>query len=118
MEAAAATTKPPEAPGGHSGSPRPHVRRTGAGPDRASVTLFSLAAFLAVLALLGWQLRATPARTAPARPVVVLRRIYETKVIETIPGSGSGASVSQSVSSSGSGSAAVAAPTTRSSAAP
>lgn len=99
MEMAAATTE---------------QRRTAAGPDRISVFLFTLGAFLVVLALLAWQLRASAA--TPARHhVVLVRRIYETTVIETIRGSGSGTSVSQSVASSGSGSVSVAAPTTRSS---
>ncbi len=76
--------------------------------------LFSLAAFLVVLALLAWQLRASPS-AATARPVLVVRRVYQTTVVETIRGSGSGTSVSQSVSSSGSGSLPLAAPTTRTS---
>jgi hypothetical protein len=94
--------------------PRRRRRAGAAGPDRASVILFSLASFLAVLALLAWQVRASPSGTA-ARSVTVLRRIYQTTVVETIRGPGSGTSVSQSVSSSGSGSVPVAAPTTRSS---
>ncbi len=84
------------------------------GPDRGSVLLFSLAAFLVVLALLGSQLRASAA-PAPRHRVVVIRRIYRTTIIETVAGSGSGTSVSQSVSSSGSSQASPAAPTTRSS---
>lgn len=65
------------------------------------MVLFSLAAVLAVLAVLAIQLRGAPSRTQ-ARPVVVLRRLYRTTVIETLPGPGSGTSVSQSLSSSGS----------------
>ena len=63
--------------------------------------LMTLAGFLLVLALLASQLR--PTAPAPRRPVVVLRRVYETRVIETIPGGSGrgGTSVSQSVSSSG-----------------
>ena len=93
---------------------RPTERRRGApGPDRLTVVIFSIAALLAVLAVLAAQLRAS-ASHAPARPVIVLRRLYRTTVIETVGGrSGAGGtSVSQSVSSSGSASAS-AAPTTR-----
>jgi hypothetical protein len=91
-------------------------QRPAAGPDRFAVLFLTIAAFLAVLALLASQLRAS----APAipKPVVVLRRIYETRVVETIKGSGSaspsGTSVTQ-VSSGGSPAASVPAPATRSS---
>ena len=91
----------------------PRTRRPKSGADRLSVILFSIAAFLLVLALLAWQLKAPPARLA-ARPVVVMKRIYTTTVVETVPGRG-GTSMSQSVSSSGSAYAASSAPTTRSS---
>jgi hypothetical protein len=97
---------------------RPHPRarpRAGAGPDRASVMMFALAAFLVVLALLAGQLSSAPARSAP-RPVIVLKHEYRTKIIETIGGSGpGGTSVSQSVSGSGASYAPSAAPTTRAS---
>jgi hypothetical protein len=91
---------------------RPDRRRSAGGPDRLTVVLFSLACFLALLALLSSQLRA--ASTSP-RPVVVLRKIYRTTVITTIAGGTgpNGTSVSQSVS--GSGALPVAAPTTRTS---
>jgi hypothetical protein len=93
---------------------RPGRRRVGADPrtDRLTVVLFSLACFLALLALLSSQLRA--GSTSP-RPVVVLRKIYRTTVITTIAGGTgpNGTSVSQSVS--GSGALPVAAPTTRTS---
>ncbi len=93
----------------------PQRRRAArSGPDRLSVILFSLAAFLVVLALLATQLRAHPLRSTP-RQVVVLRRIYRTTVIETAPGRGSGTSVSQSVSSSGGGYSTSPAASTRSS---
>jgi hypothetical protein len=83
--------------------------------DRLTVVLLAVATLLLVLALLAGQLRPT-ATLAARRPVVVLRRVYETKVVETIPGSSgsNGTSVSQSVSSSGVA-AAPSAPTTRSS---
>ncbi len=83
------------------GMRRPGVRRA-SGPDRLTVWLLAGAAFLAVLALLAGQLRAGPSRTAAAS-VVVVRRIYETRIVETVPSAGGGAggtSVSQSVSSS------------------
>jgi hypothetical protein len=89
---------------------------TAAVTDRLSISLFSLAAFLAVLALLAGQIRAASEPSKP-HPVVVMRKIYRTTVIETIKsGSGpTGTSVSQSVSSSGGGAPAMAAPTTRTS---
>ena len=72
---------------------RPH----GAGPDGVTVTLLTVAGFLAILALLASQMRAPPAR--PARRVVVVRRVYETRVVETVVGgAGGGSSVTQSVS--------------------
>lgn len=106
MEAAAATTERP-------GSDQ-RRRRVTPGPDRASVILFGVAAILLVLAVLAWQFRAVQYRSA-TRPVLVVRRVYQTTVVETIRGGGSGSAVSQSVSSSGSGAIAVPAPTTRSS---
>jgi hypothetical protein len=63
--------------------------------------LFGLAGFLAILALLATQVRVTPTQGYTARGVVV-RRIYLTKVIESVPGPRARTSVSQSVSSSGS----------------
>jgi hypothetical protein len=88
---------------GPEARPRPARVRPAAGPDRLSVALFTTAAFLAVLALLAWQLRASPA--VHTRPVSVVRRVYETTVVETVIGpssKGGGSSVTQSVSSSGS----------------
>ena len=90
-------------------------RRRSVGPDRLTVVLLSVAAFLVVLALLAGQLRSAGAHSA-TRPVRVLRRVYETTVVETVVGaSGGGSSVTQSVSSSGSGSALSSTPATRSS---
>ena len=83
--------------------------RAAAGPDRLTVAMFTVAAFLGVLALLAWQFRMTSG--APTKRVVLVRRVYQTRVITTVPGSG-GSSVSQSVSSSGS---AGALPTTKTS---
>jgi hypothetical protein len=86
------------------------------GPDRLTLALLTVSAFLFVLAMLATQLQAAP---APARHrVVLIRRIYQTRVVQTIQGHGSagatgGSSVTQSVSSSGA--TAAAAPTTRAS---
>jgi hypothetical protein len=91
----------------------PRTRKAKSGADRFSVVLFSIAAFLLVLALLAWQLKAPSAHVA-ARPVVVMKRIYTTTVVTTVPGRGR-TSMSQSVSSSGSAYAAASAPTTRTS---
>ncbi len=85
--------------------------------DRVTVALFSLAAFLVVLAFLGSQLRA-PTTTAPARPrEVLVRKVYRTTVVESVPRAGAGGSAtgggtteSQSVSGAGALPAAVAAP--------
>ncbi len=81
-----------------------------------TVGLFSLAAFLLVLALLGSQLRSAPS-THAHRTAVVLRRIYKTTVVERVVPAASavrgGTSVSQSVS--GSSAAPIAAPVTRTS---
>jgi hypothetical protein len=77
-------------------------RRAGAGPDRVSVLLFSLAAFLLVLALLGTQLAPTLSGGTRGRALLV-RRIYRTTVIERViaGGAAGGASVSRSVSGAG-----------------
>ena len=80
-------------------------RRGVAGPDRLTVVLLTLASLLAVLALLAWQLRTSAAvRTSPPR---VVRRVYQTTIVETVvgPRQRNGSSVTQSVSSSGSSSA-------------
>jgi hypothetical protein len=92
-------------------SPRLAAR---SGPDRLTVYLLSLAAFLAVLALMATQLRAAPG--PKARPLVVVRRVYETRVLETDVGPARGAGgVTQSVSSSGSTALPAATPATRAS---
>jgi hypothetical protein len=87
------------------------------GPDRLTVVLLSIAAFLMVLALLAGQLRSSGTPLAH-HTVIVLRRVHESRIVETDRGSSAadagGTSVTQSVSSSGSA-AAPAAPTTRSS---
>jgi hypothetical protein len=85
-----------------------------AGPDRITVMLLTLTVFLVILAVLAWQMRSVPAQ--PVHRVVVLRRLYETRVVETVVGATGGASsVTQSVSSSGSAAGLPAAATTRTS---
>lgn len=86
------------------------ARRSPRAPDRLTVILGATAAFLVVLALLVSQLH-----TVPTRPrVVVVRRVYQTTVVETVLGRrGGGTHVSQSTSSSGGVPASVPAPTTR-----
>ncbi len=118
MATTTATERPTEV-----GRPRPGRRaasgpgrRAASGPDRLTVLLLTVAAFLAVLAVLASQLRVSSVGGS-AKPVVVLRKVYETRVVETVNGKGGatgGTSVTQSVSSSGSA-APASAPTTRSS---
>lgn len=73
-------------------------RSRAAEPDRVAVAILAVAGFLAVLALLAWQLRA-PA-SPRARTMILVRRVYETRVIETVVGAPQhGSSVTQSVSS-------------------
>lgn len=77
--------------------------------DRIAVALYSLAGFLLLLALLVSQMHVT-AQT-PRPHVVLLRKIYQTTVVETVRGSAvAGTSVSQSSSSSGSTPSLTAAP--------
>jgi hypothetical protein len=66
------------------------------------VVLLTLASFLAVLALLAWQLRTSA--TVPLSPAKMVRRVYQTTIVETVvgPSQRSGSSVTQSVSSAGS----------------
>lgn len=76
--------------------------------------LLTLTVFLVMLAVLAWQMRSASA--GPVHRIVLVRRVYETRVVETVVGApGGGSSVIQSVSSSGSASALPAAPTTRTS---
>jgi len=92
---------------------RPSRRRTRGGPDRVTVMLATLAAFLLVLAVLASRLRPTAA-PAPVRHVLVLRRVYRTTVVDDARADGGGTSSSVSVSTSGGGAPAPA-PTTRTS---
>jgi hypothetical protein len=75
------------------------------GPDRVSVALFSLAAFLAILALLASQLSGGVGHVRPAP--AILRKVYRTTVVERVLPAGTGgrggASVTQSESGSVSG---------------
>lgn len=95
---------------------RPARRRPG--PDRLTVALFSLAAFLVLLALLAGRLRAAAVPVRP-RPVAVVHRVYRTTVVETVIGASRAPgtpSVTQSVSSTGTPMAVTpAAPVTRTS---
>lgn len=59
-----------------------------AGPDRVAVGLFSLAGFLVVLALLGAQAGGS-SRSAAHPRAVLLRRVYDTTVVERVIGAGS-----------------------------
>lgn len=88
-------------------------RPAGWRPDRVTVSLFSLALFLILLAIMAGQL-GLQASSGGAPRAMVVRKLYVTRVVETVIGSTTGGtSVSQSVSSSGS--AMPAAPTTRTS---
>jgi hypothetical protein len=113
-EPIAPTPQAPSAPPART----PGARRRG-GPDRVTVALSSLAAFLLVLAVLATQLHARPVATH--RGTVLLRRIYRTTVIERVlpagtGGAAGGTSVSQSVSGSSAGALPAAAlPVTRTS---
>lgn len=92
---------------------RPRRGRSRGGPDRVTVALFALSAFLLVLALLGTQLSHAVSTHAERPTAVLIRRIYRTTVIERVlpagPGGSGSASVTQSVSGSASGSLAPAA---------
>ncbi len=80
--------------------------------DRATVVLLTLAVFLVLLGVLAREAE-SGGNVVATRPVTVLRKIYETKVIETVPANSNvRAGVSQSVSGSA---APIAAPTTRTS---
>ena len=93
-------------------SPR-RATAAGRGPDRITVVLVTLTVFLVILAGLAWQVRAAPPR--PAHRMVIVRRVYETRVVETVVGAPGANRVTQSVSSSGSASALPASATTRAS---
>ena len=66
--------------------------------DRVSVALFSLTAFLLVLALLGSQLHQVS--RPPAHAAVLVRKIYRTTVMERVIGASAGPASQTSVSSS------------------
>lgn len=71
--------------------------------DRLTIAMASLAAFLIVLALLATQLGHADTQHASARAVLV-RRIYQTTVVERVPAASaarSSNSVTQSVSGTG-----------------
>jgi hypothetical protein len=88
---------------------------TAAVTDRLTVILLSLATFFVLLGFLAKEVE--PSGTLAARPVTVVRKIYETKVITTIPANAKAPAGGTSVTQSTSGSLAPmsAAPTTRTS---
>lgn len=87
---------------------------TAAAADGVAVMLLTMAAFLVIVALLAWQVRSAPAQPRPR--VIVLRRVYETRVVETVIGAaGERSTVTQSVSSSAPLASVSTGPTTRSS---
>lgn len=71
--------------------------------DRLTIAMASIAAFLIVLALLATQL-GHAGSTHPTARAVLVRRIYETTVVERVPATSSARStnsVTQSVSGTG-----------------
>ena len=78
-------------------------------PDRLTVALFSVSAFLLVVALLGSQLSNANGGPVRRRPVVV-RRIYRTTVVERVLPAGSGSRDGTTVTQSSSPSPVEAAP--------
>jgi hypothetical protein len=93
-----ATTEPIE---------RAPARRRGlrarGGPDRLTVWLGALTAFLLVLALLAHGLRTASAPALTHHRVVLIRKIYRTTVVTAVVGGrGGGTSVTQSSTASGS----------------
>ncbi|HEX5194364.1 MAG TPA: hypothetical protein VFW09_16315 [Solirubrobacteraceae bacterium] len=91
-----------------------HPGRSAPGPDRSTVATLTVAAFLAVFAVLLQQLPSTAGGT-PAAPL--LRKVYRTTVVETVRGSRAGGApaITRSVSSSGDTAAAPAPPASHSS---
>jgi hypothetical protein len=77
-----------------------HTRHRG-GPDRITIGLLAITAFLLVLALLGSQLTSPSGGQARRREVVV-RRVYRTTVLERVLPAGSGPKAGASVTQSGS----------------
>lgn len=87
----------------------PTRERRDRGPDRITVALFAAAAFLLVFSFLTLQLGGA---ATPHRKPLLIRRVYETTVIERAP---AGAPGGTSVSSSSSSYASAGAPVTGSS---
>jgi len=62
------------------------ARRTrGGGPDRMTIALLSVTAFLLLLAVLGSQLRHTSSAVVARPRSVIVRKVYVTTVVERIP---------------------------------
>jgi hypothetical protein len=71
-------------------------------PDRVTVMLLTLAAFLAVFAVLAARLRMTPALApSPSPRVIVLRRVYRTTIVDDGRTDSRGRAATVSVSTSG-----------------
>jgi hypothetical protein len=87
-------------------------RRSQLASDWPTIIMFSVAAFLAVLAFLETQLLGqSQRRTAGVRPrEVLVRRVYRTTVIERLLAPGAGGRTSQTSSQTVSGSPSTAAP--------
>jgi hypothetical protein len=80
----------------------PRLDRSRGGPDRVTIMLLTLAAFLAVFAILAARLQVTPAPApAPSPRVVVLRRVYRTTIVDDGRPYGRGRAATVSVSTSG-----------------
>jgi hypothetical protein len=80
----------------------PRLDRSRGGPDRVTIMLLTLAAFLAVFAILAARLRVTSAPApAPSPRVVVLRRVYRTTIVDDGRAYGRARAAAVSVSTSG-----------------
>lgn len=76
----------------------PSAARTHGSVDGVTIVLLALTAFLILLSVLALQLPVTQPR--PAHRVVVIRRVYQTTVVDPEGGRG-GTSVTRAISSSG-----------------
>jgi len=99
----------------------PRRPRSRGGADRVTIMLLTVAGFLAVFAILAEQMRAAaPGAPATSPRVVVMRRVYQTTVVDDTMPAGRGGRATVSVSTSGASSvgAGAPAPTTRTSSHP
>lgn len=88
--------------------------RARSGPDRVTVMLATLAVFLTVLSVLAGRLRTAAPVAVPAHHVLVVRRIYQTTIVDDRGSARRASAPSVSVSTSG-GTAMSATPATRTS---